>query len=89
MNREALASRSLTGYLGSSRRRLAPGLALALLRSLAVAPCPWLFQRMIDVAVPARDDYSTLIAQNGAFARLVAAQNGGHDGPTLPTFPQP
>jgi len=55
MNREALASRSLTGYLWSSRRRLAPGLGLALLRSLAVAPCPWLFQRMIDVAVPAKD----------------------------------
>jgi len=34
-------------------------------------------------------DYSTLIAQNGAFARLVAAQNGGHSDPTPPTSPQP
>ena len=55
MPREALAARSLAGYLWLNRRRLAPGLALALARSLAVAPCPWLFQRMIDVAVPARD----------------------------------
>ncbi|HRE06365.1 MAG TPA: ABC transporter ATP-binding protein [Opitutaceae bacterium] len=55
MNGEALASRTLTGYLWASRGRLWGGLGLALLRSLAVAPCPWLFQRMIDVAVPARD----------------------------------
>ena len=55
MNREPLASRTLTGYLWSSRARLWRGLGLALLRSLAVAPCPWLFQRMIDVAVPARE----------------------------------
>ena len=55
MTREALASRTLTGYLWTNRRRLGRGLALALLRSLAITPCPWLFQRMIDVAVPARD----------------------------------
>jgi ATP-binding cassette subfamily B protein len=52
---EAIAARTLTGYLWSHRRELWRGLGLALLRSLAVAPCPWLFQRMIDVAVPARD----------------------------------
>jgi ABC-type multidrug transport system fused ATPase/permease subunit len=55
MSREALAARSLTGYLWASRPRLWRGLGLALLRSIAVAPCPWLFQRMIDVAVPTRD----------------------------------
>jgi ATP-binding cassette subfamily B protein len=55
MTREAITSRTLTGYLWNSRPRLARGLGLALLRSLAVAPCPWLFQRMIDVAVPAGD----------------------------------
>ncbi len=55
MSREALDARSLTGYLWASRPRLWRGLGLALLRSLAVAPCPWLFQRMIDVAIPARD----------------------------------
>ncbi len=60
---EALASSTLTGYLWNSRDRLWRGLGLALLRSLAVAPCPWLFQRMIDVAVPARD--SAVILQLG------------------------
>jgi ATP-binding cassette subfamily B protein len=55
MTRDALASRTLNGYLWGSRKRLWRGLGLALLRSLAVAPCPWLFQRMIDIAVPARD----------------------------------
>jgi len=38
MNGEALASRTLTGYLWASRGRLWGGLGLALLRSLAVAP---------------------------------------------------
>lgn len=55
MSREALASRSLSGYLWGYRTLLWKGLALALARSLAVAPCPWLFQQMIDVAVPAHD----------------------------------
>ncbi|WP_415910984.1 ABC transporter ATP-binding protein [Oleiharenicola sp. Vm1] len=55
MPREALSARSLTGYLWLSRARLTKGLLLALARSVAVAPCPWLFQRMIDVAVPKRD----------------------------------
>jgi ABC-type multidrug transport system fused ATPase/permease subunit len=70
MTREALASRTLTGYLWASRDRLWRGLGLALLRSLAVAPCPWLFQRMIDDAVPARN--STAIFQlSGYFVVLL------------------
>lgn len=70
MQREALAARSLTGYLWSSRARLGKGLLLALARSLAVAPCPWLFQRMIDVAVPKRD--VTAIAElSGVFLLLL------------------
>jgi ATP-binding cassette, subfamily B, bacterial len=55
MNPEALGARTLTGYLWRSRPQLWRGLGLALLRSVAVAPCPWLFQRMIDAAVPAKD----------------------------------
>ncbi|MDP2137906.1 MAG: ABC transporter ATP-binding protein [Candidatus Didemnitutus sp.] len=55
MSREGLTARTLSGYLWHNRPQLRRGLALALARSLAVAPCPWLFQRMIDVAVPARD----------------------------------
>jgi len=70
MTREALASRTLTGYLWGSRDRLWRGLGLALLRSLAVAPCPWLFQRMIDVAVPARD-YGAVLQLAGAFIVLL------------------
>jgi ATP-binding cassette subfamily B protein len=71
MNREPLASRTLTGYLWSSRARLWRGLGLALLRSLAVAPCPWLFQRMIDVAVPARDS-TAILELAGLFLLLLA-----------------
>ncbi len=70
MTREALASRTLTGYLWASRDRLWRGLGLALLRSLAVAPCPWLFQRMIDEAVPARDIGAVLLLA-GVFVLLL------------------
>ncbi len=70
MIREALAARTLTGYLWGSRDRLWRGLGLALLRSLAVAPCPWLFQRMIDVAVPARD-YGAVFALAAVFLLLL------------------
>lgn len=71
MQTEPLAARSLTGYLWWNRRRLAQGLGLALLRSLAVAPCPWLFQRMIDQAVPARDPH-LILQLSGAFLGLLA-----------------
>jgi ATP-binding cassette, subfamily B, bacterial len=71
MSREPLASRTLTGYLWANRGRLGRGLGLALLRSLAVAPCPWLFQRMIDVAVPARDS-SAILELAGLFLALLA-----------------
>ena len=71
MTREPLASRTLAGYLWASRPRLWRGLGLALLRSLAVAPCPWLFQRMIDVAVPARDS-AAIIQLGGLFLLLLA-----------------
>jgi ABC-type multidrug transport system fused ATPase/permease subunit len=68
--REAIAARTLTGYLWNSRDRLWRGLGLALLRSLAVAPCPWLFQRMIDVAVPARDSVA-IFQLGGVFVVLL------------------
>jgi ATP-binding cassette subfamily B protein len=71
MTREPLAARTLTGYLWASRAGLWRGLGLALLRSLAVAPCPWLFQRMIDVAVPARDS-AAILQLSGWFILLLA-----------------
>ena len=70
MTREALASRTITGYLWGNRPRLWRGLGLALLRSLAVAPCPWLFQRMIDVAVPTRDE-TAILQLGGGFIMLL------------------
>src|SRR5690606_35054070 len=70
MSREPLESRSITGYLWGSRDRLWRGLGLALLRSLAVAPCPWLFQRMIDVAVPARDNIAIFQLAGGFIVLL-------------------
>jgi ATP-binding cassette, subfamily B, bacterial len=70
-SREAISARSLTGYLWGHRRELWPGLGLSLLRSLAVAPCPWLFQRMIDVAVPARD-YAAITQMALLFLVLLA-----------------
>lgn len=70
MPREPLESRTITGYLWGSRDRLWRGLGLALLRSLAVAPCPWLFQRMIDVAVPARDT-AAIVQLAGVFLVLL------------------
>jgi ATP-binding cassette, subfamily B, bacterial len=72
MSSEALAARTLTGYLWGNRQRLWRGLGLALLRSLAVAPCPWLFQRMIDVAVPARDS-TAILHLTGVFLLLLGA----------------
>jgi len=72
MTREALTPRTLSGYLWHNRDRLWRGLGLALLRSLAVAPCPWLFQRMIDVAVPARDTWA-ILELSGVFLLLLTA----------------
>jgi ABC-type multidrug transport system fused ATPase/permease subunit len=70
MEREPLSARSLVGYLWLNRRRLGPGLGLALVRSLAVAPCPWLFQRMIDDAVP-RADLAAIARYAGWFLVLL------------------
>jgi ATP-binding cassette, subfamily B, bacterial len=70
-SREAINARTLTGYLWGHRRELWPGLGLSFLRSLAVAPCPWLFQRMIDVAVPA-GDYAAIATLSLIFLALLA-----------------
>ena len=68
---EALTARTLAGYLWGSRDRLWRGFGLSLMRSLAVAPCAWLFQRMIDVAVPARDTFA-ILQLSGWFLLLLA-----------------
>lgn len=56
----ALRARSLLRYLVGEHRRFARGVALAILRCLIIAPCPWLFQIIIDQHVSARDGASIL-----------------------------
>ena len=73
MSIESLNSPSLLGYLWRARRALAPGVGLALLRSLAIAPCPLIFARIIDQSVPAGDTRSVLL-----YTALFAALLGMH-----------
>ncbi|HEY8240102.1 MAG TPA: ABC transporter ATP-binding protein, partial [Kiritimatiellia bacterium] len=47
------APSNILGYLRSNLRAFAPGVALAILRCLIIAPCPWLFQLIIDDHVQA------------------------------------
>lgn len=61
MSHEPLHAPTLLGYLWRARRALAPGVGLALLRSLAIAPCPLIFARIIDQSVPAGDTRGVLI----------------------------
>ena len=70
MSNEPLNSPSLLGYLWRARRALAPGVGLALLRSLAIAPCPLIFARIIDQSVPAGDTRSVLL-YTALFASLL------------------
>jgi ABC-type multidrug transport system fused ATPase/permease subunit len=44
----ALQSATILTYLFSERRRFSRGVTLAVLRCLVIAPCPWLFQIIID-----------------------------------------
>ena len=45
---DLLEQKTLLGYLWGTRKRLGKGVALAAARSLAAAPCPLIFQRIID-----------------------------------------
>jgi len=47
---------TLVRFLWSHRRAFAPGLALAVLRILCIAPLPVIFQRILDVHLPAKDE---------------------------------
>jgi len=61
------------GYLWRARGALAPGVGLALLRSLAIAPCPLLFAKIVDQSVPAGDTRGVLL-----YTALFAALLGTH-----------
>ncbi len=45
---DPIEQKTLLGYLWGTHRRLRRGVVLALARSLAAAPGPWIFQQMID-----------------------------------------
>lgn len=51
----ALQYPTLLRYLVSQRRRFSRGVTLAILRCLVIAPCPWLFQIIIDEHVKTAD----------------------------------
>ncbi len=68
---ESLNARGLFGYLWRSRHRMWAGTAISVLRTLAIAPCPLIFQKIIDADVKARD--LTGVARHAAlFAGLMA-----------------
>lgn len=71
MSHEPLHAPTLLGYLWRARRALAPGVGLALLRSLAIAPCPLIFAHIIDQSVPAGDTRGVLI-YTAIFTALLA-----------------
>ncbi len=48
MQNDPLEQGSLLHYLWATRRRLRRGVILALFRSLAAAPGPWIFQQIVD-----------------------------------------
>jgi len=75
MSHEPLHAPTLLGYLWRARRALAPGVGLALLRSLAIAPCPLIFARIIDQSVPAGDTRGVLV-----YTALFTALLGLHYG---------
>lgn len=50
----------LPRYLWSRRRDYTPGLGIAILRILCIAPLPIVFQRILDVHLPARDQAGIL-----------------------------
>ncbi len=61
-------------YLWSCRRAFTPGLCLAALRILCIAPLPVVFQRILDVHLPARDQAGILALCALTLGLLVAHQ---------------
>ena len=65
---------SLPRFLWSHRRDFLPGLGLAILRILTIAPLPLIFQRILDVQLPAKDQAGILWLSALTVALLVAHQ---------------
>ena len=56
-----LHATTLVGFLASQRTRFSRGVTLAILRCLVIAPCPWLFQIIIDEHVRSGDKTGILV----------------------------
>jgi ABC-type multidrug transport system fused ATPase/permease subunit len=65
---------TLPRFLWSHRREFLPGLGLAILRILTIAPLPLIFQRILDVHLPAKDQAGILWLSALTVALLVAHQ---------------
>ncbi|HMP77600.1 MAG TPA: ABC transporter ATP-binding protein [Kiritimatiellia bacterium] len=61
LDSNALQSDTLLHYLWDQRRRFSRGLTLSILRSVVIAPCPWLFQIIIDEQVRNGDGAGILV----------------------------
>ncbi|MCZ7590711.1 MAG: ABC transporter ATP-binding protein/permease [Kiritimatiellae bacterium] len=62
--------RTIFGLLLSQRRRFTRGVTLAILRCLIIAPCPWLFQIIIDQHVKNGDGLG-ILATSSVFIGLL------------------
>ena len=65
---------SLPRFLWSHRRDFLPGLGLAILRILTIAPLPLIFQCILDVQLPAKDQAGILWLSALTVALLIAHQ---------------
>lgn len=65
---------SLLRFLWSHRRAFAPGLGLAVLRILCIAPIPVFFQRILDVYLPAGDQHGIIMVSGLTVVLLIAHQ---------------
>ncbi len=61
MPTEPLNAARLQGYIGRARRALWPGLTLAVLRALAIAPCPLILKHIVDHEVPTSNARGVLL----------------------------
>lgn len=74
---------SLPRFLWSQRRAFLPGLSVALLRIVTIAPLPVIFQRILDVQVPAKDVRGILLLSATTIGLLVLHQIASVRGASL------
>ena len=70
MRPEPLDQRTLLGYIWATRRRQMRGVGIALLRSLAAAPCTLIFQQIIDKPLKT-GDIPGVLRYAGVFVALM------------------